>query len=464
MAVFVVTSRILSPKDFGLVALTSTVALLASCFVPAGFGDALVQRPKAEKSHIDTVLWLCLGCGLVIYLAVLSGGWIAARWFSEPALTYLVPILSLRIIFDAAAIVPLAIVRRTLSFRSLALRTTISSTVAGSVSLSLALMGYGYWALVGSQLTGSLVGALGAFWAAKWLPGLHFSSRSFRDLRQFGQYASATRILNILNQQCDQLLVGLVIGVHTLGLYSFARRATGILSDVITGTLTTVGVPLMSAAHDDRAALTRGFFLAIFLSSLIGFPIFGGLALIAPQLVPLVFGPHWSGAVSTIQYLCLIGMLLAFGLLQASLINSVGAVRWWFFYQCFVVATYIAVVFTFARFGLEAMMLAVTLRAYMFFPITCIKTARILGCSLMEYARQFFGPAISTAAMTAAVAARHFWLPVGGRLESVAVDVALGALVYSVAILLTNRTQVGFALSILRRAVRRSRPSAHADG
>lgn len=463
-SVFVVTSRILSPHDFGLVALASTVALLASCLVPAGFGDAIVQRPQTEAIHFDSVLWLCMACGLLIYLAISAGAWFAAERFSEPALTYLVPILSLRIIFDAAAIVPLAVVRRTLSFRSLAVRTTISSSVAGTMSLALALSGYGYWALVGSQLAGSLVGAIGAFWAAKWRPGFRFSYAAYRELRRFGHYASATRIVNILNQQCDQLIVGLAIGVHSLGLYAFSRRATGILSDVITGTLTTVAMPLMSAVHDDRAALARGFFLAVFLSSLVGFPVFGGLAVIAPNAVPLIFGEHWVNAVSIIQMLCLLGFLLTVGMLQAALINSVGNVRWWFGYQISFVVVNIAVIFIFAPFGIHAMMLAIIVRAYLFFPIPCLKTAKILNTSLGEYVRQFFGPAISTAGMTAAVVARQTWLPVGGRLESVAVDVALGALVYSVAILLTNRTQVGFALSILRRAVRRSRPSAHADG
>jgi teichuronic acid exporter len=455
MSVFVVTSRILSPTDFGIVALASTVALLASCLVPAGFGDALVQNAKTQDIHFDTVMWLCIGCALALYGVVSLGAVFAAPRFGQPTLAYLLPILGLRIIMDAAAIAPLANVRRRLSFRSLAIRTTISSVVAGVISLALALSGQGYWALVGSQLASSFVGALGAFWAAKWRPGLRFSWDAHRDLRHFGGYASGTRIVNALTQQCDQLIVGLVLGIRPLGLYAFARKATGILSDVIAGTLTTVGMPLMSSVQEERNALTRGFLLAIFLSSLVAFPVFGGLAMITPQAVPLIFGAHWNAAIPTIQLLCLVGFLLAIGMLQASLINSVGGAQWWFFYQTFTVVTYIGVIAAFAPFGLHAMMLAITVRGYLFFPIPCLKAAKILGFSLIEYARQFAGPTLATATMAAALAARQSLLHIGAPVAAVGVDLVIGAIVYIVVVTRISRPQVLLAISIARRAISR---------
>jgi len=393
--------------------------------------------------HLDSVFWACSSAGLILYIPIAALGPFVGTWMHHHELSYLVPILSIRVVFDAAAIVPIAIIGRSLAFRRLAIRTIGSTGFAGCAALGFALAGFGFWALVASSIVGSFIGMVGAFLAAHWRPTWRFSPRAYRDLVGYGGYASLTRTLTMLNQQGDQAVVGLSLGIPSLGLYTFSRRALSILNDVITGTLATVALPFMSALQTERIALRRGFLLASFTSSAIGFPVFVGLATISRDLIPVLFGKHWLAAIPTVQLLCLLGLLLAVGILQASLIKSQGHVKWWMKYQIASIASYIIVVLAFARFGIDVMVSAVVIRSYLLVLFPYAKTISILEISMKSYLSEFMAPLVASIVMAGTISARHVWLPVDSSVVSLAIDIPVGVALYVSFLALLGRRRFG---------------------
>ncbi len=438
--VFLFTSRSLGPKEFGLVAFASAIATIAGALAPVGFGQAIVQRKVIERRHLDSVFWLCVATSVVFYgiLVALSAPF--AGWFSQPELGLLLPVLGLRIIFDLIGTVPHAILGRTMSFDKVAVRTTVASVLGAVVCLVALWLGYGLWALALSQLVLSFTTAAGSILAARWRPGFSFDATAISELRRFGGFSSAINFINLIN--LDQILIGALLGILPLGLYGFARRIYQILNDVLAGPLNAVSFSLLSSLQNDADRRRDAFLFATFLSALLSFPAFAGLAAIAGDLVPVVFGQHWVGAVLALQVFCAIGLLACIGVLQSSLINSHGEAEVWFVYLLIKQVVTVAYILMFNNLGVDALMTSLLVITYVMWIPTLFIVARILRLTLRTYLGSFAVPALATIAMLLCVEALQVLLR-GWQVEfRLVACVLVGATVYAGIVAILAREQL----------------------
>ena len=192
-AVFIVSSRFLTPEDFGIVALALSFVMFASAIAPAAYGEAIIQLSKVRRSHLDSVFWMCSVFGIVLYgLLVMFGHTIASLSGHLSILPFL-PVLGLRLFFDLGAVVPNALIARSMSFHLIALRTTIATVISSVLCITLLLLGYGIWALAISQITVSATSGVAAFIGARWKPGFQFRLEALRELSSYGIFASGNR-------------------------------------------------------------------------------------------------------------------------------------------------------------------------------------------------------------------------------------------------------------------------------
>ena len=238
LIVFLATSRVLAPAEFGVVAFAASIATIGLAVAPAGFREALIQRQNITPVHLDTVFWLCLGASGLIYAGLCVAAPFIAAGAGQGELVALIPFISARVIFDMAAAVPNALLVRTMSFRMLALRTTVASLVAAAVCIGLLWLGFGLWALAASQLAVSVTTCIGAMVAARWRPRLEFDWRALVELRSFGLFSTGNHLLATIS--IDQILIGALLGPAWLGLYSFSRRIFQIMTDLLSGALNLV--------------------------------------------------------------------------------------------------------------------------------------------------------------------------------------------------------------------------------
>ncbi|WEX08173.1 lipopolysaccharide biosynthesis protein [Chelativorans sp. AA-79] len=431
--VFTLTSRYLTPAEYGLVMLAASISFFASAIAPAGFGDALIQRQDVAKRHVDAVFWLCIGTALAIYGGLLLLTPLLAKFLGQAGLLTLIPVVGLRVIFDQAAIVPGSLLARSMSFDKIALRTTVASLVSAAVCVPLLLMGYGVWALALSFVAGSIATFLASFLSVTWRPALSFSLKSLREVARYGAFASGTRTVQLLN--VDQLLIGWLMGTAPLGIFGFARRIYQILNDLIAGALRAVSFTMLSSLQTEHEKLKETYLFATFASSAFSFPVFVGLALIAGDLVPLVFGSHWAEAVPALQAFCAIGLLSCIGVLQSSLITSQGKVGWWMSYQAAQQILSAVVVLALFRFGITTVVVAMAVKTLLAWPVSVGLTLRILRLGAFAYARQFVAPTVASLLMVAGVLAVRYTMPETHSVVNLAVEVLTGAVVY-VAVLL----------------------------
>lgn len=440
IVVFMATSRVLGPAEFGIVAFAASIATFGMAVAPAGFRDALIQRESITSRHLDAVFWLCVGAAVLIYgVIALAAGPIASS-YGEPELALLIPFIGLRVVFDMAAAVPNGLLVRSMSFRKIAMRTAAASLVAAIGCLALLWFGFGLWALAFSQLATSIVTCVGALIAARWRPGFSFDLKALKDLRAFGLFSTGNHFITTVS--IDQLLIGVLLGPAGLGIYGFARRIFQILTDLITGALNLVSYSLLSSMQQERDKLRAAYLVGTFASSIIAFPIFAGLALIAADLIPFAFGPQWTEAIPVVQALSALGLLSAVGVLQASLVKSQGQADLWFYYMAGKQAVTVLYVFLFSGWGVSALTNALVVQNFIMWLPTVYMVVRLLGISPWAYLASFMLPVFATSAMLAAGVLVQSQLAGAEPLIRLAATIAGCGLVYATVVLLLGRRKL----------------------
>lgn len=449
IVVFMATSRVLGPAEFGIVAFAASIATFGMAVAPAGFRDALIQRATITPRHLDAVFWLSIGSAVLIYGVIVAAAHPIATAYGEPELTLLIPFIGLRVVFDMAATVPNGLLVRAMSFKKLALRTGAASLVAAIGCLVLLWLGFGLWALAFSQLATSIVTCVGALVASRWRPGFSFDLKALKELRSFGLFATGNNFITTVS--IDQLLIGVLLGPAGLGIYGFARRIFQILTDLITGALNLVSYSLLSSMQQEHEKLREAYLFGTFASSIIAFPVFTGLALIAPDFIPFAFGPQWVEAVPVVQAFCALGLLSAIGVLQASLVKSQGQADLWFYYMASKMAITVLYVFLFSGWGVSALTNALVIQNFVMWLPTVHMVVRLLRISPWAYLSSFALPIFASLVMLGAGMLVQHELAGATPLARLGATIGACGLVYGAIVLLLGRRKMMAILATLRR-------------
>jgi O-antigen/teichoic acid export membrane protein len=308
-AVYAGLARLLNPSTFGLVAIAGVYVAFIQVLVTQGFGVAIIQRSQIDREHLDSAFWIAVAtAALFCGLSLLFAGQIA-RIFHEPGVSRVIAWLSLSILFYALSSVPTAILTRELDFRSLAIRSLLSTVVAGVVGLAMAFAGWGVWSLVGQQLVNAILGCFCLWWAVSWRPSFLVSRRHLQDLYGFSLSVAGNDVLWFFSQKSDQTLVGYRFGSVGLGPYSLSSRLVSLLHDGIISPLQLVAFPAFSQLQAEPLQFERALHKFCEMCSFVSFPVFAGIIAIAPDLVPWLFGSKWAAAIPILQILAVYGAL-----------------------------------------------------------------------------------------------------------------------------------------------------------
>ena len=306
---FFVLARLLSPADFGLVALANTFLTFFNIFVNQGFTSALIQRQDIEAAHLNTAFWMqvCLGCCFTII--EFSCADIIAALFEQPLLVPILRGLSILFLIRSLNMVQRALLRRKLEFKSIAIRTLASTLISGVVGIALAVSNSGVWSLVGQQLAFEIVGAIAVWWCSERKPAFQFSLTHLKDLFSFGISILSSNVLIFFNQNTDNLLIGYFLGEVALGYYSVAYRVLQVLTQLLVHTSNQVALPILSRLQSNPTKLIEAFYKITQFSGLVALPIFLGVITLASELVIVIFGEKWEASIPIMQILALGGII-----------------------------------------------------------------------------------------------------------------------------------------------------------
>ena len=309
---FVVTlvlARLLTPNDYGTVALLSIFISIANVLVDAGFGKALVQKKEASQTDYNTVFYLSMAFAAALYAVLFFSAPLVARFYGIPDLKIMLRVLALSLIFHSINGVQNVELNRKmlfhLSFRISWVRTIVSAVTG----ISFALAGYGPWALVWASLLGGIAGVIARQLVIRWRPSLTFSWESAKGLFRFGWKVLAIALIERTYSNLQGLLIGKFYTRADLAFVNKGKHVPTLLSNLMSDSLRRVSFPALTKMQDDRDRMRNAMRRIVRTVSLFVFPIMTALAILANSVVGLLFGPRWLDAVPYLQIMCVSVML-----------------------------------------------------------------------------------------------------------------------------------------------------------
>lgn len=309
----VVFSRLLSPSDFGLVAMVTGVVGVAFVIGDFGLSLAALQAQELTEHQRTNLFWFNGGIGLVVAVAVCAAAGPMAVFYDDSRVSAVAVTLASVFLLNGLAVQFRTELNRDLRFGVLAGADFLGQAAGFAVALVGALVGWSYWTLVAMQVIAAVVTNVILVARARWWPGWYRRGTPMRSLLVFGANTFFTQVINYVSTNIDQVLIGRVWGATTLGFYNRAFQIARLPAQQVAAPLTRVVLPYLSRRREDRASYLEALkkiqlALTTLLLSLLAYA-----AGTADWLVPVVLGNGWQDAVPLLRVLCVAGALQAIG-------------------------------------------------------------------------------------------------------------------------------------------------------
>jgi len=297
LIVLAVLGRLLTPSDFGIVAAAMTVILAVKVLRDFGLGLALVQRDDLQPEHVDVAFTVSVIQGVVLTALIAAVAGPIAGFFDMTGSVNVIRALSLMFLIRSFGLVPSFMLQRELRFRELSI-IDFASYFCGSVaSIVLAFLGFGLWSLIIGYGVESLLGTLALVAASPPPWRLRWHRQPFLELIGFGAGKSLASVANYFAQQGDYMVVGHVLDKTQLGLYQRAYELVTFPSNVFTSVAGSVLFSAFAKVQNDPERMGRVFRRSMFASAIVLLPASAGLFVLAPEVVRILMGAQWDGAV-----------------------------------------------------------------------------------------------------------------------------------------------------------------------
>ncbi|MFC1542116.1 lipopolysaccharide biosynthesis protein, partial [Candidatus Latescibacterota bacterium] len=291
-----VLARLLTPEDFGLIAMVAAVTGFVMMFKDMGLSMATVQRAEINHGQISTLFWINVALSLAIMLLTATLAPAIAWFYSEPRLIWITLALAGAFIFSGFTVQHQALLRRQMNFGRLAAIEITSMLVGVITAIVSALYGAGYWALVLMQLSTAIVGAITVWMVCGWRPGLPVRRSGVREMLTFGGHLTGFSFVNYFARNTDKLLIGKFWGAGPLGLYSKAYGLLMLPLSQINAPLSAVAIPALSRLQDEPERYRNYYLKAISLIAFFTMPMAMFMIVMSGELIQIVLGPQWSEA------------------------------------------------------------------------------------------------------------------------------------------------------------------------
>jgi PST family polysaccharide transporter len=301
-------ARLLTPEDYGLVAMVTALTGFAPVLVDLGTKDAVVQRLSITEEEVSSLFWLTMGVGVALALLVSASGSVIAGFYHEPRLTPIVLVSSLTFVASALTAQHQGLLRRAVMFRELAIIDVVSNVLSISAAVVIAYVGFGYWALVIRPVAMYSLTAVGTWMYCRWLPRKPVVTGGVKQMVSFGLSVSGFSLTDFVGRNSDRVAVGHGLGARTLGFYQNALFIYDNLLDVLVFQLHQVAIASLSKLQNDLVELRRSWAKALSTATFYAMPAFGVLAVTSRDLVIMLLGPKWASAGVILSVLALRGI------------------------------------------------------------------------------------------------------------------------------------------------------------
>lgn len=403
-----VLARLLTPADFGYIAMATVVTELAALFSNFGFSSLLIQRKVISRLHLDTVFWTSLALGVLLTLAVLALSF-PSRWiFSDPLVGDLLMLLSLTFLIGNLSVVHQSILARLMQFRTTFWVSIGVVAIRILAAIGFASQGFGVWSLVAGAIAGSLAGVTLSALVVPYWPRLRFSSAYLMSTWRTSASYFGSGMLYYVSMNADLFLIGRSLGAGSLGFYQNARSLTDEVRARIAMPLQRVLFPAFSAMQTERARLQDSVRRSGRILAAIICPIGVGLAAVSEELVPVLYGEQWLPMVPILGLLGISAALRGSTAIASPLFNSQNRVGLALRYNIIGTVILLAGIVVSLPYGLNAVAATVAVSS-LYSLVTFRAGLGLIGLNTRDAIRILGGPLIASLLMWGCIEIIRHW-------------------------------------------------------
>lgn len=322
--VMIILARLLFPEDFGVIGMAVIFTGLVQTINELGLSAAIIQKKNINDNHLSTSFWISLGLGIFLCITTVAISSYIADFFKNELVGPVVSVLSIGFILGSFGVVHRSLLQKNVEFKKIAVTEISASVMSGTVSIILALFGFGVWSLVFGTILNNFTRIILLWKVCTWKPSMIFDLTSFKELFSFGAHVMGSQFLNYIDSNVDYLLIGKFLSATTLGHYNLAYQLSMFPLTRISSIITNVTFPTFSIIQDDNEKLRYAYLKVIKYISTVTFPMLAGLIVVAPDFIPIVFGEKWTPMIVPLQILCVAGALKSVGSTVGTILLSKG--------------------------------------------------------------------------------------------------------------------------------------------
>lgn len=299
--VSVIIARLVSPDQFGMVAMLTVFTSIAGVFIDSGFSTALVRKNNRTQEDCSTVYWFNIIVSVTCYLILFFCSPLVADFYGIPELKKILRVTALGIVIGSFAGVHGTLLSAEMNFKAMTKFNLLGIFISTGVGILLAYKGLQVWALVYQGLTSSIINTLCVWFKVKWRPSLVFSRQSFKEFFGFGSKMLASALLDTVYSNIYSIVIGKVYKAADLAFYNRASSLTQMTSSMPTGILQSVTYPTLCKLQENDEALSNGYRRILRLSAFIIFPLCLGIGAVAFPLINVLYTNVWIYAATLLS-------------------------------------------------------------------------------------------------------------------------------------------------------------------
>lgn len=386
-----ILARLLTPADFGLIALVTSIMPFLQIFADAGISNAIIHHQDISQEQLSSLYWLNVGVSFFLALLIVAFSPLVAHWYGHPQMMLLLLLAGCTLVVGSLAQQIRVMAQKNLRFEKLAKIELSAVCVGFMVSVTAAYNGAGVYSIVFGSLVTAIVGCT-LVWnrlADGWRPQFCFEIIGIRHFLSFGGYMIGNNLANTFNSQIDIMLGGKILGPQAIGLYSMPRDFNLRIAGVINPIVTNVGFPVMAKAQHDKELLKRVYLQTMRMTASANFPVYCMLALFAPEIVHVLLGNKWLDAIPLLQIFSVWGLVRSTGNPVGSLLMACGRADLSFKWNLALLIIMPPVIWASSRYGVTGLALAMTvLMVLLYWPNWYFQVRPLCCAKFSEYSAQ----------------------------------------------------------------------------
>lgn len=301
----IILARLVTPEDYGVIAILLVFIQIATVFIQSGFNTALIQKKESDDLDFSSIFYLSFFVAGILYVLLFFASPFVAKFYQSELLIKLLRVISLTLFFGAINSVQNAYVSKTMQFRRFFFSSMGAVIGSGIVGIVLAYKGFGVWALVFQQLVRDFLICAILWFTVKWRPKFIFSFTRVKSLFSFGWKLLASALLDTVFKNLYSLIVGRIYNKETLGYFNRGHQFPQVIATNLDGSIQSVMLPTLSSHNDDITEVKRITRRSISMSAFLLMPCMFGLAAVAEPLVKVLLTDKWLPCVPFLQLACI---------------------------------------------------------------------------------------------------------------------------------------------------------------